>query len=329
MKRNWNLTGIIASIGLLVLIFDSRQAVEGAEAGIVLCIHTVVPSLFPFFIISMLLTGSLQGCNSFFLRGLANMMKIPESAAPVLIPAFLGGYPVGAKSVGDLYKSRVISKPDAERMLAFCSNAGPSFLFGMVSAYFPDIRTVCLLWLIHIAGAVMTALVLPESSSRCSSSGTDRSFFYNHSDIMLSGLKAIGIVCGWVILFRIIISFLESWFFWLIPQWLQVLLTGILELSNGCRELMQIPEIPIRFVICSCMLSLGGICVLMQTRSVVNGLPMRNYVMGKLLQTAFCFLLSCGAVFENGWIFGGIIPVILIIFRIIKNRYGNPGCFPV
>jgi len=328
MKRNWNLTGITALIGLLVLIFDSRRAVEGAEAGIILCIHTVIPSLFPFFIISMLLTGSLQGCNSFFLRGLANMMKIPESAAPVLIPAFLGGYPVGAKSVGDLYKSRVISKPDAERMLAFCSNAGPSFLFGMVSAYFPDIRTVCLLWFIHIAGAVMTAFVLPVSSPRCSSCGTDLSS-YRRSDIMLSGLKAIGIVCGWVIIFRIIISFLESWFFWFIPQWLQVLLTGILELSNGCCELMQISDISKRFVICSCMLSLGGICVLMQTRSVVNGLPIRNYVMGKLLQTGFCFLLSCGAVFENGWIFGGIIPIILIILRKIKNRCGNPGCFPV
>ena len=49
LKRK-HLQAFVAGIGFLVLIFDSRLAVEGARAGLDLCIRTVIPSLFPFLI---------------------------------------------------------------------------------------------------------------------------------------------------------------------------------------------------------------------------------------------------------------------------------------
>ena len=47
LKRK-HLQAFVAGIGFLVLIFDSRLALEGARAGLDLCIRTVIPSLFPF-----------------------------------------------------------------------------------------------------------------------------------------------------------------------------------------------------------------------------------------------------------------------------------------
>ena len=48
-KQLW--TGIAASMGMLVLILDGKTALEGARQGIELCLRTVVPSLFPFFLL--------------------------------------------------------------------------------------------------------------------------------------------------------------------------------------------------------------------------------------------------------------------------------------
>ena len=41
------------SLGMLALILDGRTAIEGARQGIGLCLRTVIPSLFPFFVLSI------------------------------------------------------------------------------------------------------------------------------------------------------------------------------------------------------------------------------------------------------------------------------------
>ena len=49
MKTN-KLACTAAALGMLVLILDSKTALAGAREGIDLCIRTVIPSLFPFFL---------------------------------------------------------------------------------------------------------------------------------------------------------------------------------------------------------------------------------------------------------------------------------------
>ncbi len=95
MKRRNFWTGICVSLGMLALILDGRTAIEGARQGIELCLRTVIPSLFPFFVLSILLTSSLLGSSLIVLRPLGRLFGMPEGAESLLIPAFLGGYPVG------------------------------------------------------------------------------------------------------------------------------------------------------------------------------------------------------------------------------------------
>ena len=70
MKQNNQIYGIGAAVGMLLLILDSKTAVTGAWDGIELCLRTVIPSLFPFFIISAALTSSLAGMKLPLLRPL-------------------------------------------------------------------------------------------------------------------------------------------------------------------------------------------------------------------------------------------------------------------
>lgn len=316
-----------AGIGLLVLIFDGARALEGAQTGIQLCITTVIPSLFPFFVLSILFTSSLDNFCNPKLQILSKYMGIPPAAASILFPAVLGGYPVGAKAVGDLYRNHRITKAEAEHLLSFCSNAGPSFIFGMVSGFFPERKTIWVLWFIHIFSVFLTALSIPVEKEK-----TEDSFSPESTDgqaIIWSAAKAMCLVCCWVILFRMVITFLNAWLLWILPVWLQVLLKGFLELTNGCCDLLLISDIHLRFVLCSCMLSFGGVCVLLQTVGVTKGLGLSGYLKGKCLQTAFSFLLSCALVWQYGFFLLTAIPIFLILLRKTQNRYRNPRMIPV
>lgn len=328
MNLKWsNLQGILAGIGFLILIFDSSLAVKGAKTGIELCIKTVIPALFPFFVLSILLTAALEGRTSYPIQIFAKILHISDRAAPVLIPAVLGGYPVGAKCIGDLFHGSQISKNEAERLIAFCSNAGPSFLFGMVSGFFPGKKYIWLLWFIHLFSAVLTALVIPGNIVQLKDRQSQKSA--RETSIIFSAAKAMCLVCCWVILFRMMIAFLDSWFLWMLPKWGQVLLMGVLELTNGCCALPMIADVDFRLVLCSCILAFGGICVVFQTASVTKGLSIGCYVKGKLIQTAFSFVLSCAAIAEHWLILPGISVILWTVLRKKQKSYSNPAVFPV
>lgn len=327
MKHQRTFQTFAAAAGLLVLIFDGKTAVTGAKNGIDLCVKTLIPSLFPFLVLTTVITSNSGQIRSPGLLRLIRRLGIPSGASDILVPAFLGGYPIGAKSAGELYGSSRITKYEAERLLAFCSNAGPSFLFGMVAAFFSDQRAVFCLWLIHITGAVLTALTLPSDMAQTDTRSTSDTT--RKTDIMLSSVKAMAVICGWVILFRICAAFLRAWLLWRFPDWLQVLLIGMLELSNGCCELLRIQDESIRFIVCSCMLASGGICVLLQTVSVANGLSIRYYIRGKILQTLFCLFLSCAATTGTPIPYGAAVFLLFVSVRKIENKSGNPLTFPV
>ncbi len=290
-RRLW--IGICASMGMLILILDGRTALEGARQGIALCLKTVVPSLFPFFLLSIVLTNSFMGCSLPVLRPLGWLCRIPRGAESILIAGFLGGYPAGAQNISAAYEAGQLEKAVAERLLAFCSNAGPAFLFGIVAAMFPRKRMAWVLWGIHIASAVLVSLVIPGTEAQAVKLSSGKPL--SPSSALSAAIRVMAAVCGWVVLFRIVIAFLSRWVLWLLPEAVQVAVIGLLELSNGCCQLLSVPQLSLRFLICAGILAFGGLCVTMQTMSVTNGLSLRYYIWGKVLQTVFSLIMA-GAV---------------------------------
>ena len=298
MKRKQLILGIGASLGMLILILDGRTALEGARTGVELCLKTVIPSLFPFFILSIMRTSSFRGASVPGFQLLGRLFRIPKGAESILLSGFLGGYPVGARCISTAYHTGQLPKESAERMLAFCSNAGPAFLFGMVSAMFPEKWMVWALWGVHISSAVLVSLVIPNADVEIANVSAKSKITV--SGALQSAIRVMATICAWVVLFRVVIAFLQQWILWLLPGDAQVMVIGLLELSNGCCELASVASVPVRFLICSGILAFGGLCVTMQTVSVTSGLSMRYYYLGKLLQTVFSLILS-GSIICNMW----------------------------
>lgn len=319
MKKRQSVICTAAAIAMAVLILDSRTAFRGAEQGINLCIRTVIPALFPFIFLSTILTNSASG-NYRILDFPAKLMGIPENASSILIPAFLGGYPVGAQSVYQAHRNGAVSRQVAERLLAFCSNAGPSFLFGILTLKFQKIQTVFAIWLIQIISAWAASRIIQSDwleDERITQSNQDKK---NPIEIAVIAMAKI---CGWVILFRILIFFLERWFLWIVPLSARILLIGLIELSNGCCMLDLIEDPFARFVIANLLLAFGGLCVLLQTSSVCGTLSIRYYLLGKMIQAVTAVILAL--LFLHKLFY--ILPVLAAILLFVPGRREKKSSF--
>lgn len=288
-RRSSYLPAILAASAMLVLILDSKTALQGASDGLDLCIRTLIPSLLPFFVLSSVLTKYLSGKQFRILAPLGKLCTIPPGQEGLFLVGILSGYPIGAQNIAAAYHNRCISKRDAERMLGFCNNAGPSFIFGVTACLFQSRWVPWMLWLIHIQAAIIVGILLPyrsksTNSTQCCQPGK--------SPVIQQSIKSLAVVCCWVILIRVLVRFLAHWFMWMLPGEIASAIVGILELTNGCISLFNIDSESARFVLCSAMLGMGGICVLAQTISVTQGLDPKQYIHGKLLQTSFSIILA-------------------------------------
>lgn len=290
-RRKKVIGGILAGCAMMVIILDTKTALLGAQGGLQLCIQTVIPSLFPFLLLSGVIKNSLLGLSISSLRPIGKICKIPAGSESLLAIGMLAGYPAGAQIVADAYKDDELPLPAARRMLGFCSNAGPAFLFGILSPLFENKGAVWLLWGIHIISALIVGCLLPENGGADCVIEQDNSVTLPQA--LEKAVKTMAIICGWVITFRIILAFCTRWFLWRFPIAVQVLFSGFLELSNGCILLKELPNDGIRFVIAGAMLAFGGLCVCMQTTSVTATTGTGFYFPGKILQMFISILLCC------------------------------------
>jgi len=303
-------------ICFLLLILDAKTALAGAAEGTDLCLHALIPSLFPFFVLSILLTSSLAGQKIRLLAPLTGVLGMQPGTEALLLIGLLGGYPVGAQTVAQAYEAGTLSKQEAERMLGFCNNAGPAFLFGIVSGKFASVSATWVLWGIHILSALITAMLLPRAMIGRETLIERKKVTVNQA--LQRAIRVMATVCGWVVLFRVMIAFCSKWLYPFLPVAMQVLLTGSLEMANGCLALGAIMPAGVRFVVAAAILSAGGLCVAMQTLSVTGKLGSGMYFPGKVLQTAISIVLA--SVFQR-FLFSReqtmenvLIPIIISAF---------------
>lgn len=175
-------------------------------------------------------------------------------------------------------------------MMGFCNNAGPAFLFGVISTQFPGISYTWLIWIIIILSTVFTAMILPGSDIHSVTTSKPKSITLTQA--MEKSTRVMAGICGWVIIFRVIIAFLERWFLWMLPATYGAITQILLELANGCAVLNTLDNIAIRFVVCVGGLCMGGLCVLLQTISVSGTQGIGKYIPGKLIQTSIGIILA-------------------------------------
>ncbi len=332
MKHRKQICGVIfASASMVALIFTANIAVSGAIAGIDLCLKVILPSLFPFFVVTTYLNHCLMGIRIPGIGTVGKLLKIPDGGESLLLLGLIGGYPVGAQLITDAYQSRQISKRTGQILLGYCSNAGPAFIFGITGSLFASTWISFGLWGIHILSALLTGFLLPRPCGEQQYTPFTASITLPAA--LQRSIRICASVCGWIILFKILLSYLNLWLAPIIGNHTMITISAVMELSNGCIQLSQISSHTSRFILCSAFLSFGGLCVLLQTVSVTSDLGLGLYIPGKLMQTSLSILLSIlysvlyFHEFKTAWIPLCYVCIVLCfaLFRYAEKRCGNPA----
>ena len=128
---------------------------------------------------------------------------------------------------------------------------------------------------------------------------------------IMSSIKTVVMIGGFVILFSVIISILNNTgiikllsaiitpllsLIHIPSSFASGIISGIVELTNGVSIISHIPikAISVNIVICSFLLGFGGISVLLQVLSITStsDISIKPYIIGKLMQGCIAALYT-------------------------------------
>jgi len=302
---------IMPLILFILLIYSADKAKAAAVDALILCGRTIIPSLFPFFVLSAFLTR--LGLPGFLGQTIAplfsRLYRISPAAASALPMGFFGGYPAGANYIADLEKSGSISPEEGERLIAFCNNSGPAFIVGVMgSAVFGSVRLGLMLYAVHILSALFTGLFF-RRGEYCRKVIPHRLDDISCTDALVESVKqsvlSIINVSGFIIFFSVLIKMLDTgsllsnvclWlgrFPGIEPQFAKALLTGFFELGSGAGAMQGLDARPINLALAAALLSWGGLSVHFQTLAVLSASRIKGtlHITGRLISTCIAFLL--------------------------------------
>lgn len=280
---------ILPTLGLLgvmaLLLLCSADAAQAVRDALALCAQSVIPALFPFFVVSSLFID--LGCAAVLGRSLAPIMHrlfgVSGAGGTAFLLGIIGGYPVGGRTAGELYRSGQCEREECERLLAFCNNAGPSFILGIAGlGCFGSVRVGAWLYLIHVGAAVMVGLLFRSTSrqmGRPKKTETPR-----WADALIQAVRGGAMsmvnICAFVVFFLVILRLFSRF-----TGIQHGAILGIVEMTNGILRLANDRR---GFIWAAGLLGWGGLSVHCQTAAVLSGsgLSLKRYFIGKALQAA-------------------------------------------
>ena len=272
----------------LLLLTQGQAAAQGVRDGLALCGKSVIPSLFPFLTaVGLLLRlGAAAAVQKWFSPLMGPLFHLRGVCVLPLAAGLMGGYPTGAKAAADLWRQDLLSRQEAERCLAFVNNCGPAFLLSYAGQTILG-RPAAGVWLygIHILSALLTGVLLcrravPAGTERFSPAAV-QCMRFGEALVDAVGGAVTGIlqICGFVVLFHALAALLPF----------SGPAVGVLEMISGLSTLSPGPG---GFVGAAVLTAWGGLSVHCQTMAVTDGLSLRFYWVGKLVQSLLSLLLA-------------------------------------
>ena len=318
LKRNF-ISLLFLLFTICILIFSNTN-LTAVKSGISLWATSVVPSLFPFFVATELLmhTNIIYHIGNLLNVFMKPLFNIRGEGAFAFIMGIISGYPIGAKIATNFRKDGICTKEECERLLSFTNNSGPLFIIGSVGILlYRNTMIGLLLFITHLLASLSVGIIFrfwKKTKPSDSYSSPSKSYTKNEnhaslsnlgeilSESIVSSIKSILVIGGFVVIFSSIISILKSSgithiieiiitpffnFIHLSPSFIEPLFTGLFEITNGISTISNIAckKLSINILITAFLLGFGGISVLLQVLSITSksDLSIKPYIYGKLL----------------------------------------------
>ncbi|KIL50361.1 hypothetical protein KP77_17360 [Jeotgalibacillus alimentarius] len=299
---------IISLMFLLFFVFMlsyPMSSIDAAMRGIRLFADIIFPSLFPFFVLTALLP-SIPWVNVFatFISPVTRkLFNVSGYGAIVFFSGSVSGFPTGAKMTADLLEKNKISIPDANRLICFTNGASPMFLIGAVAGGLMSQPTLgSTLFLCHLTGNIIIGIAAGKYIKGPSFHAdlTEREpvdYLTLFREAISSSVRQLLTVGGLIVFFSVLIEscnqLLEEIYTGAHHAKINLVISGILELSNGAESAASASSTYIAAILILSMTSFSGLCIHMQILSFISHLPIsyQSYFYSRLLHAVISPLI--------------------------------------
>ena len=299
--------GFFALFCLLLILRNSEIAIEYINRGLLLCAKTVIPSLFPFMVLSeLLVSGGIENAlPKWVLSPLRRLFGLPDAGCCAVLLGMLCGFPVGAKCALLAFERGALTREEASRVLTFSNNPSSAFLISAVGvSLWGSRRFGVALYATVLTVSVITGIVANQLRKKDTESFSVSSDSYCtmrpltgaklFTEAVRSATGSILLVCAYVIFFsalmgtlNIVLAAFE------LPTSVSTFLFCLFEISGGVSQASALGNTVLAAALCAFAAGWSGLSVHCQVLSVCDGkgFSFRAYFLAKLLQGLLAALL--------------------------------------
>ncbi|MBQ8425171.1 MAG: hypothetical protein IJX17_04050 [Clostridia bacterium] len=318
--NNYNLVDVLLSILLfstiIIIILNPKKFSTGTIDGLKLFFYSVFPALFPFMLLTKLLTelGVIEKFFSKFDKISYLIFGTPGISIYTLFMSIISGYPIGAKIISELYQKDIISSEEAQKMSVFCTTSGPSFVIGTVGTImFNNYKFGLILYFSHILSSIVLGVIFNifSKNKRIFTKNKEKLQFFRNNNIIgfciTETIKSLLIIGSYITIFYLIGEILDSIkLFTLFNNLLKPifnllnidskysngLIYGILEVTRGSKNLSLIND-KLSLILTSGLISFSGLSIIFQSMAFLKQTKIKThtFIFSKCVHSLFSMIL--------------------------------------
>ena len=302
-KYNTVILGIISIACFIIFFRKSNIAIEYMKKGLQLCATSVIPSLFPFMVISELIVKSPMSykIGKLLKYPLKAIFDIGEASGCALILGTVCGFPIGTKTAISMYDTGLITKDELERLLCFCNNPSSAFIISAVGiSLFGSKQIGTLLYACLILSSLTIGIFLniflpkrkkaPIQYAPTSPINDDTVSVFTSS--VTSSATSMLTVCAYVVFFYALVGCISDDLSSLgSPQIINSLVFGLFEMTSGISTAANL-KLDQSLILCAIFTAWSGLSVHCQILTICSGrgLSFKKYFACKAIQGIICAL---------------------------------------
>ncbi len=325
--------GLFSLLLFILMLISSEVAIEYMKKGLKLCVATVIPSLFPFMIVSELVASSGVGVSlsKIFAKPMRLLFNVSEGGASTYILGALCGFPIGAKTAVSMYDRGLMTKAELERLLTFCNNPGSAFVISAVGvSLLGDESTGIMLYICVIISSLMIGFAgkflfrgepVPYTKTAIRYSCDVKTI----TDAVQSSAVSMLGICAYVVFFSVLVGCIGAILsHFSVPCEIVAIISGFFEISSGMGAAVDVSNGYLSIILCALFAGWSGLSVHFQIISVCSGrgINFKPYIIAKAAQGVICAALMALCL---RFIFPLISSEGSLVFSPKNNGYSAPA----
>lgn len=302
---------------LALMLRRADIAANCMREGLILSARAIVPSLFPFMVLSELLVASGVGewIALPFERPFRKLLGLSRAGSCAVVLGLLCGFPIGARCAILSYQKGAIDRTECERILACSSIPSSAFLISTVGmtlwekAKFGVLLYFCAAFSALLSGILLYGMQKHRKSNEWNNTKSSPTKVHFEAGMFSTAIKNATLntllICAYVVFFCTLTGTLEIVLGrFSASQTTHAILSAVLELSGGVSAIASLNNRQLAVLLTGAAVGWSGISVHCQMRSLCDGqnLSTRTYLKAKLMQAILCavVLLWLSSFFDFG-----------------------------